>query len=173
MFPNATACHCESPGTWSDGWWNRNGLGRFSGAKRRIITTPGTLVMCKSYRRLLRIPGWGFQPLMFRSSAFCCQNAMLFRVQPTRLPRAAEPLKTSVPCFNGIADTSILCARSIAAGEEHIEGADEKAHGEGFAIGRPSFHVLEAKSTYWSIGGTCQSEYTKRSDLFIVFGAGP
>lgn len=142
----------------------RNGLGRFSGVKRRFTHT-GTVGDVQVF------DDYAHHPVeisaVLRAARSAAKRNVVAVVQPHRYTRLQSLFEDFCACFND-ADT-VIVAPVYAAGEEHIEGADEKALAEGLRM-RGHRHVLELSSSDQL--AELVSQNTEAGDLVICLGAG-
>lgn len=142
----------------------RGGLAGFSGVKRRFTHT-GTVNGVKVFDDYAHHPVEISAVLKAARSA--AQRNVVAVVQPHRYSRLQSLFEDFCACFND-ADT-VMVAPVYPAGEEPIEGADEKALAEGLRV-RGHRHVLELASSDQL--PELIRENTAPGDLVICLGAG-
>tara|TARA_R110002124_G_scaffold48028_3_gene142214 strand:- start:10964 stop:12373 length:1410 start_codon:yes stop_codon:yes gene_type:complete len=142
----------------------RNGLAGFSGVKRRFTHT-GTVNGVKVFDDYAHHPVEISAVLKAARSA--AQGNVLAVVQPHRYSRLKSLFEDFCACFND-ADI-VIVAPVYPAGEEPIEGADEKALAEGLRV-RGHRHVLELASSDQL--PELIREHTAPGDLVVCLGAG-
>nr|WP_306265289.1 UDP-N-acetylmuramate--L-alanine ligase [Pararhizobium sp. IMCC3301] len=142
----------------------RNGLAGFSGVKRRFTHT-GTVDGVKVFDDYAHHPVEISAVLKAARSA--AQGNVVAVVQPHRYSRLQSLFEDFCACFND-ADI-VIVAPVYPAGEEPIEGADEKALAEGLRV-RGHRHVLELASSDQL--PDLIREHTVPGDLVVCLGAG-
>ncbi len=142
----------------------RNGLAGFSGVKRRFTHT-GTVGDVQIFDDYAHHPVEISAVLKAARSA--AKRNVIAVVQPHRYSRLQSLFEDFCACFND-ADT-VVVAPVYAAGEEPIEGADEKALAEGLRV-RGHRHVLELASSDQL--AELISQNSAAGDLVICLGAG-
>lgn len=161
---NATAAICVALELGMTDEEIRRGLASFSGVKRRFThtgTVGGVQVFDDYAHHPVEISA------VLRAARSAAERNVIAVVQPHRYSRLESLFEEFCACFND-ADT-VLVAPVYPAGEEHIEGADEKALAEGLRI-RGHRHVLELTSSDQI--PELIHEHAKLGDLVIFLGAG-
>lgn len=161
---NATAAVCVALELGMTDDEIRRGLANFSGVKRRFTHT-GTVNGIQVF------DDYAHHPVeisaVLRAARSAAERNVLAIVQPHRYSRLESLFEEFCACFND-ADT-VIVAPVYPAGEEPIEGADEKALAEGLRM-RGHRHVVELASSD-QLAEIIHSE-AKAGDLVICLGAG-
>ncbi|MEP0519816.1 MAG: UDP-N-acetylmuramate--L-alanine ligase [Hyphomicrobiales bacterium] len=161
---NATAAVCVALELGMTDDEIRRGLANFSGVKRRFTHT-GTVGDVQVF------DDYAHHPVeisaVLRAARSAAERNVIAIVQPHRYSRLESLFEEFCACFND-ADT-VVVAPVYPAGEEPIEGADERALAEGLRM-RGHRHVLE-------LGSSDQlpqiiHQNAKAGDLVICLGAG-
>ncbi|PCJ95073.1 MAG: UDP-N-acetylmuramate--L-alanine ligase [Hyphomicrobiales bacterium] len=161
---NATAAICVALELGLTDDEIRHGLASFSGVKRRFTLT-GTVNGVQIF------DDYAHHPVeisaVLRAARSATQRNVVAIVQPHRYSRLQSLFEEFCACFND-ADT-VIVAPVYAAGEELIEGADEKALAEGLRA-RGHRNVLELGSSD-QLAKMVHS-IAEDGDLVICMGAG-
>lgn len=161
---NATAAVCVALQLGLTDDEIRRGLANFSGVKRRFTHT-GTVGGIQVF------DDYAHHPVeisaVLRAARSASERNVVAIVQPHRYTRLQSLFEEFCACFND-ADT-VIVAPVYAAGEELIEGADEKALAEGLRM-RGHRHVLELPSSDQL--GELVHAHAREGDLVICLGAG-
>lgn len=161
---NATAAVCVALELGLTDDEIRRGLANFSGVKRRFThtgTVHGVQVFDDYAHHPVEISA------VLRAARSAAEGNVVAIVQPHRYSRLESLFEEFCACFND-ADT-VVVAPVYSAGEEPIEGADEKALAEGLRM-RGHRHVLELTSSD-QLPDLIHAN-AKAGDLVICLGAG-